>query len=165
VKPQEAECYTILGPRQQLTVVRRGASGDATECRHPLLSQSFSNSVSRTIGSQRDQRVTATNSLSLGEWRRQVGPDSMSKTQATSCLRKIADYTGCDAINNVQCLVKAMLAVEFGQIARCYNGTTVHQWKLWINHGPHLLAACTGSLQLSATGRFCRRISTVSVPL
>jgi len=118
--------FTILGPRQQLTVVPfavRAAS--ATNADTATLATNAQHSIDAQIAVNATNAITATNSLSLGGvapagWAR-LNTQNTGDILLTGKLQITGDATQSLTSNG---MVKAMLVVAFGQIVRCYNGTT-----------------------------------------
>jgi len=118
--------FTILGPRQQLTVVPfavRAAS--ATNADTATLATNAQHSIDAQIAVNATNAITATNSLSLGGvapsgWAR-LNTQNTGDVLLTGKVQVTGDVTQSITSNG---LVKAAAVVAFGQITHCYNGAT-----------------------------------------
>lgn len=130
--------YTILGPRQQLTVVpfavRAASSANSDNATNAVNAQNAVNATNATNATNANNSTTAataTNALSLGG----VSPDGYAKLSFSSMFT-IPNSGYLFVEGNVRQsttsngLVKAMLSYEinhmppYSPITRCYNGVT-----------------------------------------
>jgi hypothetical protein len=119
--------YTILGPRQQLTVVPFAVrAANATNADTAALATNAQHSVDAQFAVNATNAGTATNSLSLGGvapagWARLNVPNT-GDLVTTGRLQITGDATQLGTANG---FVKAMAYVSAnGTIIRCYNGIT-----------------------------------------
>ena len=118
--------YTILGPRQQLTVVPFAVRAtNATNADTATLATNAQHSIDAQIAVNATNATTATNSLSLGGvapagWAR-LNVQNSGDMLLTGKMQITGDASQSLTSNG---LVKAMVVVAFGQIVSCYNGTT-----------------------------------------